>query len=84
MPLFDLSIITGIILESGVDVTKKKLNRQEAVVSVLKRLNIESAPAADLPRKIYPSKMRVERPKKEQLSDETTKTRTNRNLASPS
>jgi hypothetical protein len=29
---------------------------------------------ADLPRKIYPSKMRVERPKKEQLSDETTKT----------
>ena len=40
--------------------------------------------AGDLPRKIYPSKMRVERPKKEQLSDETTKTRTNRNLASPS
>jgi len=28
----------------------------------------------DLPQKIYPSKMRVERLKKEQLSDETTKT----------
>jgi len=41
-------------------------------------------PPYDLPRKIYPSKMRVERLKKEQLSDETTKTRTNRNLASPS
>jgi hypothetical protein len=38
----------------------------------------------DLLRKIYPGKMRVERLKKEQLSDETTKTRTNRNFASPS
>ena len=29
---------------------------------------------SDLPRKLYPSKMRVERPKKEQLSDEAKKT----------
>ena len=28
----------------------------------------------DLPRKLYPSKMRVERPKKEQLSHEATQT----------
>lgn len=53
MPLFDLSIITGIILESGVDVAKKKLNRQETVVNILKRLNIESAPAADDFEAIY-------------------------------
>jgi hypothetical protein len=53
MPLFDLSIITGIILESGVDVAKKRLNRQEAVVSILKRLNIESAPAPDDFEAIY-------------------------------
>ena len=53
MPLFDLSIITGMILETGVDVAKKKLNRQEAVVGILKRLNIESAPAADDFEAIY-------------------------------
>jgi len=32
---------------------------------------------SDLPRKIYPSKMRVERPKKEQDSHEATNARTN-------
>jgi hypothetical protein len=34
--------------------------------------------SVDLPRKIYPSKMRVERPKKERISHEPTKTRTDR------
>jgi len=33
---------------------------------------------ADLPQKLYPSKMRVERPKKEQNSHEAKKARTNR------
>lgn len=53
MPLLDLSIIAGIILEAGIDVAKKRLNRQEAIISVLNRLNIESAPAPNDFESIY-------------------------------
>ncbi len=53
MPLFDLSIITGIILEVGIDIAKEKLNRKEAVIRILKRLNIKSTPTADDFETIY-------------------------------
>jgi hypothetical protein len=48
-------------------------------IRILKGIAIKtfSVQNTDLPRKKYPSKMRVERPKKEQLSHEPTQTRTN-------
>lgn len=47
MALIELSMITSMILEMGVDAAKKNLGRRETVISILKRLNLEVAPAAD-------------------------------------
>ena len=47
MALIELSVITSMILEMGVDAAKKNLGRRETVISILKRLNLEVAPAAD-------------------------------------
>ena len=47
MALIELSVITSMILEMGGDAAKKNLGRRETVISILKRLNLEVAPAAD-------------------------------------
>ena len=47
MALVELSVITSMILEMGVDAAKKNLGSRETVISILKRLNLEVAPAAD-------------------------------------
>lgn len=53
MAFIELSTIVNTILGMGGDIAKKKLSRQEAVISILKRLNLENLPPANDFEMIY-------------------------------
>lgn len=53
MVLFELSMITGAIVEMGVEAAVKKFGRKEAVIKTLKRLNFDSEPPVDDFEAIY-------------------------------
>ncbi len=79
----DYSIESSLNIQSTVTVTHTKREETDSDVNRFATPNTflslkPSDETGDLPRKIYPSKMRVERLKKEQLSHEATQTRTNR------